>query len=330
MRVAGVCCYLALALSMLGCRYDFSQARRSMVSQPTPEKRAVAYLAREVPRWRRENHCFSCHNNGDAARALYVAASLGYAVSASALGDTAAWLRRPDQWENNEGDPGISDKRLAMIQFTAALATAIETKQAPGREPLLAAARKLVPEQNADGAWLIEPVSALGSPATYGTHLATVAVLEALAGVQENEILEARRKAEAWLRRTPVVTVLDSAAVLMGLRGQNDPASVAKRKECWNRLRQSQTRDGGWGPYVDSPPEPFDTAVVLLALVCLPSDPEVEALIRSGREYLFKTQLPDGSWPETTRPSGGESYAQRISTTGWAALALLRTTVERR
>src|SRR5262249_25750881 len=34
------------------------------------EERAVAYLVREVPLWSQENHCFSCHNNGDGARAL--------------------------------------------------------------------------------------------------------------------------------------------------------------------------------------------------------------------------------------------------------------------
>src|SRR4051794_38197216 len=39
----------------------------------TPEARAIHYLAREVPAWNREHHCFSCHNNGDAARALYAA-----------------------------------------------------------------------------------------------------------------------------------------------------------------------------------------------------------------------------------------------------------------
>ncbi|MBI2947478.1 MAG: hypothetical protein HYY23_07520 [Verrucomicrobia bacterium] len=285
----------------------------------------MAYLAREVPRWSRENHCFSCHNNGDAARALYVASSLGYPVPRSALAETTAWLRQPDQWENNKGDPGFSDKRLAAIQFTAALATAIETKQVSDRSALLAAARKLAPEQNADGAWLIEPVSALGSPATYGTHLATVAVLKSLADVREPRTLESIRKAEAWLLQAPVVSVLDSAAVLMGLRGRNDPESDAKRKECRDRIQRSQTHDGGWGPYADSPPEPFDTAVALLALAGLRPEPEVEALIRRGRQYLVQAQLPDGSWPETTRPARGESYAQRISTTGWATLALLKT-----
>ena len=36
----------------------------------TPEGRAVRYLAGEVPKWPVNNKCFSCHNNGDAARAL--------------------------------------------------------------------------------------------------------------------------------------------------------------------------------------------------------------------------------------------------------------------
>jgi hypothetical protein len=45
--------------------------------------------------------------------------------------------------------------------------------------------------------------------------------------------------------------------------------------------------------------------------------------ITRGRDYLRQQQLDDGSWPETTRPPNQESYAQRISTTGWALLALL-------
>jgi hypothetical protein len=51
----------------------------------------------------------------------------------------------------------------------------------------------------------------------------------------------------------------------------------------------------------------------------------VKASIARGREFLAREQLADGSWPATTRPSGGDSYAQKISTTGWALLALLRT-----
>src|SRR6185436_19333086 len=44
------------------------------------ESRAVEFLKREVPAWSRDNGCFSCHNNGDAARALYAASKKGYHV----------------------------------------------------------------------------------------------------------------------------------------------------------------------------------------------------------------------------------------------------------
>ena len=72
-----------------------------------------------------------------------------------------------------------------------------------------------------------------------------------------------------------------------------------------------------------SPPEAFDTALVLIALARAGDLVERRDLIARGRSFLIAQQQPDGSWIETTRPRGGESYARRISTTGWAALALL-------
>ena len=110
---------------------------------------------------------------------------------------------------------------------------------------------------------------------------------------------------------------------------------------------RGQAPDGGWGLYATSPSEPFDTAVAVLALSAVldrTRRPELQlgrvrvgasfssgardsrAPSRRGRRFLVETQLSDGSWPETTRPTGQESYAQRISTTGWATLALLETT----
>ena len=53
------------------------------------------------------------------------------------------------------------------------------------------------------------------------------------------------------------------------------------------------------------------------------SSTELKVAIARGRDFLIRDQLPDGSWPETTRPAQQESYAQRISTTAWAVLALM-------
>jgi hypothetical protein len=66
--------------------------------------------------------------------------------------------------------------------------------------------------------------------------------------------------------------------------------------------------------------ESFDTAVVLLALRKLN-----KLATARGRAFLIASQRPDGGWPETTRPPGGQSYAQHISTSAWATLALLLT-----
>src|SRR5690348_2971196 len=82
--------------------------------------RALQYLSAEVPRWRVENGCFSCHNNGDGARALYAAGLLKPASS------TTEWLRAPGDWGKGKMDNPGSDRNLALYQFAAALTSANE------------------------------------------------------------------------------------------------------------------------------------------------------------------------------------------------------------
>jgi hypothetical protein len=98
-------------------------------------------------------------------------------------------------------------------------------------------------------------------------------------------------------------------------------------------LRRAQHPEGGFGPAADAAPTVFHSAIALLALQQYVSDPRLarstyrpeelrEALDR-GRRWLASQQLPDGSWPETMREAGKKSYAQKISTTSWALMALL-------
>src|SRR5439155_8770101 len=312
-----------LLLSILaasGCVSESARRDRPAIAEAS----AVQFLAREVPAWSRNNGCFSCHNNGDGARALYAARRKGYRVPGRILADTTAWVAQPDRWEHNKGDPGFSDLRLANIQFAAALLAAREAGLAPDRQPLQEAARKVCADQGADGAWHIEPRNVVGSPATYGTTLATYMALRTLKQADIAGTGDSIRKAEDWLRQARPNNVL-SAATLLLASAESERAVRPKREECLILIRRGQARDGGWGPYADSPAEPFDTAVVLLSLTELRAVPGVDEMIRKGRSFLAERQNPDGSWPATTRPPGGNSYAQRISTTGWATLALLAT-----
>lgn len=291
----------------------------------TPERRAVAFLVREVPAWSRENGCFSCHNNGDAARALYAARRSGFNVPATALADTTAWVSQPARWDHNKGDPGFSDKRLANLQFAASLLAAVETGRSSDKAALRAAAEKVAADEGEDGAWRIEAQDTLGSPATYGTTLATFSAWQVLARSDSFAARNAAARAADWLRRAPMNNVPAAATLLRFSLQDGSSLSTQRRADALAFLRRAQTSDGGWGPYPNVPAEAFDTALVLLALAELPADAEVNAVIQHGRAFLIAQQRTDGSWPATTRPTGGESYAQQMSTTGWATLALLAT-----
>ena len=114
-----------------------------------------------------------------------------------------------------------------------------------------------------------------------------------------------------------------------------DAAALTQREGALRTLKSGQAPSGGWGPYVNVGPQVFDTALALLALdelrttssLASPvfSAAQLAQAVSRGRAYLIAQQNDDGSWPETTRPANQESYAQRISTTGWALLALLAT-----
>ncbi|MBW3599417.1 MAG: terpene cyclase/mutase family protein [Planctomycetes bacterium] len=294
-------------------------------AEPNAADRAIAFLSREVPQWPVENRCFSCHNNGDGARALYAAVRAGRDVDPQVLEATTAFLRRPGRWEHNGGEGKFSDKKLAAIQFSAALLDALRTDAALDRSPLKDAAAIVAGYQEDDGSWVIDAQGALGSPVTYGQFLATATALRVLKAAEDSRHRGAVEKAEAWLRTQRPTSVLDAAATILGLAGADDRAALEQRRRSIALLRDSQGESGGWGPYRPSPPEPFDTAIALLALAPHRDDPEIAAAINRGRSYFIQTQLPDGSWPETTRPARAVSYAQRLSTTAWATQALLAT-----
>ncbi|MFN0167484.1 MAG: prenyltransferase/squalene oxidase repeat-containing protein [Bryobacteraceae bacterium] len=282
----------------------------------SPEDRALAYLAKEVPAWRRENGCFSCHNNGDAARALYLAVRLGRRVDPAALHETTAWLRRPSQWENNRGDPRFSDKELARLQFAAGLAAARDAGAVVAKQALEEAAAAVSLLQQRDGSWRVQGDEAAGSPVTWGASVATAMAREVLHGADAVKYRPSTQRADSWLRRLPLRMTADAAAVLIALPEREDEGVAF--------LRSAQSSDGGWGPAAHSPAEAFDTALALIGLSR--TGTRHDALKTGGRAWLIRNQLESGGWRETTRPSGGASYAQHVSTTAWATIALLLTT----
>jgi hypothetical protein len=291
----------------------------------TPESRAIAYLAVEVPKWARENGCYSCHNNGDAARALLLARRTGDLPNSQPLADTLSFLAAPAGWDANGPEGPFKDKRLARIQFAGALAEAARAGALTDRKALAEAAALVAELQSAEGDWEIDAAAAAGSPVTYGRALATAMALQTIRSADAGNYRAAIDKAQVWFERRKLENVLDSASALLALADRATDAGQAQRARAVELIRRGESPHGGWGPFVNSPPEVFDTAVVLIALAAQKDRKPLAPSIARGRGYLLAAQQADGGWPATTRPRGVDSYAQQISTSAWATQALLVT-----
>lgn len=297
-----------------------------MVTQPPAVvspviAKGVAFLRASLEKWR----------SGDAIRALLEAAARGYDVGTS-LDATLSFLKTPATWDQDKTPSGFGDKRLARVQLASALAVAERHGKAASTD-LEAAAKLLVADQAADGSWTLDQPQSPGSPATYGPILATWSARTSLiaSGMQPDNFTIVQ--ADRWLRGLTVENVFDASSLLLALDLTGDVMADGLRRTALGMVRSGQAPNGGWGPDATTPPQVFDTALAVLALSALNVEPriarstyrpeELLEAIAKGKAFIESQQRPDGSWPETTRPAGQDSYAQRISTTGWALLALL-------
>ena len=287
--------------------------------------KAIAFLARNVAAWPRDNHCFSCHNNGDAARVLYVAKQHRFPVPDDSLRTTTTWLNNPSAWHAGTEDAEFKDKELATIQFASALVAATEAEAILPNAALAAAAQQVATFQDADGGWSVQRSRLGGSPIAYSDLLATAMSRNVLARADARRFADQISAADQRLRTANAYAMADLAGILIGLDDATDDPACRQRQRCLQRIIKAQDASGGWGPFADYRPETFDTAIVLLALSSNRGQKGVADMIARGRQVLIDTQWKDGSWLETTRPAGAESYAHRVSTTAWAALALVVT-----
>jgi len=295
------------------------------VTRTTALDRALAYLGRERARWPQAHRCFSCHDSADASRALFLSRSprRGLRNARPSLDQSPAtidWLLHPERWDQDQARRPAGDPRLARISMTCALAAGVQSGWIEGRSALRQAALALENLQSVDGSWPIEGVDDIGSPVTLGRPLATLLCRDALALADAPRHRTAITRANAWLDQRPIATVIDAAVALLAQRPDQPPSP--RLRDALKLIQRGQAEDGGWGPRVLSPPEIFDSSVVLLGLARVRDRNLTDPMIRRGRGFLEAHQTQDGSWDETTRPPGVISHAQRVSTTAWAALAL--------
>ena len=197
-------------------------------SEP-PEDRALAFLGHEVPRWSRENHCFSCHNNGDGARALYAGFEAGFTIAPAVTEDTTAWLSDPARWEHNGGDGPFSDKRLARLQFTAALAAA----RRAGARARPAAPRFAQPEPAGSrtrpptdpGPW--KERTSQARPSSMAASWRPTWPVRACGPPTRSPSRNPIDRADRWLLGHEIKTITDASVMLMATASVSSPRSPA-------------------------------------------------------------------------------------------------------
>jgi hypothetical protein len=295
-----------------------------LLQSQTPEEKAVTYIASEGPRWPMENHCFSCHNNGDGARSLYLAYRLKYPVPVQALETASDWLQNPNEW-GKSGTTGLGDEKLARIQFGAALADAVDLGIIKDKSIVVRAAGLLLMHQEANGSWQVDAQSAAPSAVTYGPVLATFMARRTLERAGDARFNDAIARADKWLLSADVKSIVNAAAVVLALENRTEPASKTKLEQAVSVLLNSQNADGGWGAFAQTPAEPFETSMALLALNSVREKPDVESRIVRGRTFLASVQFEDGGWPAERQSATGGTYARHISTSAWATMALIST-----
>lgn len=288
-------------------------------------ERAIEFLGSQVPAWPRENQCFSCHHQGDGARALASARAQGWKLPAETLDSSQQWLEKLEDWHHQKGDPNAKDPLLADLQFSMTRMLLMPSSMASETESHLwfrSVGERLLPHQKEDGSWALESVPTVGTPGAPGSAWATFWAWRLLKAAAYPAFSPARERAEKWLLQIPIQHVPNAACKLLFVQ-ERDQGAQGESILCLEFLMKSQSRFGGWGPYPGSPAEIFDTSLALIALATHARDERIAMIMKRGASFLIAEQLQDGSWQETTRPSGGKSHAQWISTSAWATQALL-------
>jgi hypothetical protein len=297
-------------------------------------EKSLPYLQEDSVAWIRDRKCATCHHAPMAIWSLAEAKGRGFAVDQAALDELTAYtLGKPVDSKvlpdpAKPAAPGSSGFSLASAYAAAASRPLgkVEGAAAEGRSQLV---EHLVANQAEDGSW---PSTLTRPPISDGPEVTTLwaaLALEAASGEPGGDTVgNGRRKADAWLAKTPVGESQQALALRLLLKARSGASPESLGEEV-RRILDRQMPEGGWGQESDLPADAYATGLTLYALGAagLGADrPEV----RKAREFLCKTQNEDGTWTTASRAWSGGAPAKDLEPitfagTAWATLGLLQT-----
>lgn len=304
-------------------------------------ERGLAFLQKDVAKFRATKKCASCHEGTITVWALTEAQSQGYAIAPESLAEIAKWTRDGQlsgidlPRETPAGKRGLNTTAL----YLGMLDLAVPGQQAVPSDDLKRIASHLVRYQEADGAWSWSAAPAQNRPppvmesdevATLIGYLALEPRLSADSS-EASAIRASRDRAAAWLEKSAAGDSNQAAALRLLLAARSGKSGKEFRHEL-DAFVKRQNSDGGWSPTKDLPSDAYSTgqALYFLRLSGVKKD---RTAIQRGVAFLVGQQRSDGSWLMTPRAHPGAKPMKDpgpISYFGsaWATMGLMRASSE--
>lgn len=320
-----VLCVLTAATSASAADVPAKQS-----DEPAAIRKGLAYVEAKSLAWLRQRKCASCHHVPLMVWAQRDARQRGFKIDEKGLQEATDHLLAAD---NRAGIvPNPKEKEREGNGFSLMAAVTIFAFRDGGSSPepaaekiMKKAAEHLLAKQKADGSWIrFEGRPPIFEREEAATLLAAHAVsAEPTPTAKPTPTLEKTRK---WL--TANSKGESQQALSLRILIDHD------RKASVEQLLKRQNADGGWSQTKDMASDAFATGQAVYALMSRGGIDKSNPAILKARDFLLKTQKPDGSWPMTSRPpnngkgKGGAGNLEPITVAGsaWAVLGLLQCT----
>lgn len=313
----------------------FAEALATPPAEAPPDLQAgilkgMSYLELEGLAWRREQKCSSCHHVPMMSWTQQEARRRGLKVNEAALQEATAFMLAGDDRANILSNPAVpmpNNESPAMLGPLYAMMAFREHPAPPAADPDGAVPQwtaYLRSKQQADGFWLPHSGRPPNSPNDEESMTLTVLYTLGPDADDDAETKQTRTQAHQWLAKN-FKGITPQALCWSILAGYEEKSAAAQ-------LLERQNADGGWSQTKELPSDAHTTGQALYAMLSRRSVEADHPGAVKARDFLLKTQTPDGSWPMTSRPRADrpeEGPAKNLEpityfATSWAVLALLQ------
>lgn len=291
-------------------------------------RKGLAYVEGKSLNWLRERKCASCHHVPMMVWAQRDARVRGFTIDEKGLREATDFLLAPDDRARilpvaGEPEPPGSPYSLMAVFTTLAFRDGGRAPESAAEELLRKAATHVLSRQESDGSWKRFE----GRPPFRELQEAATLLAELSLGPTPrtgDETATNRTKTRQWLA-TNSTGESQQALCLRILIGHERPASV-------EQLLRRQNDDGGWSQTKEMSSDAYATGQAIYALLSRGGIDRNDPAIVKARNFLVKSQQPDGAWLMTSRPPNNGSTKDpsgnlepiTVAGSAWAVLGLLQ------